>query len=281
MFAIRPVGVDEAVRRAFETDERHFANTRWSDALSSAGTPAAWGGVQFGSRLVDSRTVRVDVSPADASGPSSGSAAPRAGIGEIPWLGCAAPSTCWRAAWAAPRPPIPDRASRRRHGRLLARRGYSSRRRRLRLAAEMRLPGRAWLNSRSLPIIAVDAERHRFVRNTGSACSARLYWFSVFPFHGLVFGGMTRAIARRAAAAGRARPGPPDTASLSQSTESDRRVRSDACPPRVSALAPAYNSFPRSPRTDRTSHQGARSPQPSSGVRPSRQRDGSARPLAG
>jgi uncharacterized protein YbjT (DUF2867 family) len=34
-FAIRPVGIEEAIRRALAREEREFAETRWSDALSS------------------------------------------------------------------------------------------------------------------------------------------------------------------------------------------------------------------------------------------------------
>src|SRR4029079_15757085 len=49
-FAVRPMGVEEAVRRSFASEEREFAETRWSDALSSAGEVPSWGGVRFGSR---------------------------------------------------------------------------------------------------------------------------------------------------------------------------------------------------------------------------------------
>ena len=68
-FAIRPVGIEEAIRGALAREEREFAETRWSDALSSSGEPRSWGGVRFGTRLVDSRTVSVDVPAADAFAP--------------------------------------------------------------------------------------------------------------------------------------------------------------------------------------------------------------------
>ena len=38
-FAIRPIGIEEAIRRALAHEERQFAETRWSDALSSSGEP--------------------------------------------------------------------------------------------------------------------------------------------------------------------------------------------------------------------------------------------------
>jgi uncharacterized protein YbjT (DUF2867 family) len=68
----------------------------------------------------------------------------------------------------------------------------------LRLRAEMRLPGRAWLEMR----VAVD-ERGRTVYAQRAVFLPRglaghLYWLSVAPFHAIVFGGMARNIARTA-----------------------------------------------------------------------------------
>ena len=68
-FAIRPIGIEEAIRRALAHEARQFAETRWSDALSSSGEPRSWGGVRFGTRLVDSRTVRVAAPGAAAFAP--------------------------------------------------------------------------------------------------------------------------------------------------------------------------------------------------------------------
>ena len=56
-FSIRPRSLSEAIARALVNEDREFAATRWSDAYSSAGAERSWGGVRFGSRLVDSRTV--------------------------------------------------------------------------------------------------------------------------------------------------------------------------------------------------------------------------------
>ena len=47
-------------------EDQEFAETRWSDALSSGGKTPSWGGVRFGNRLVDSRTLGVSASPAAA-----------------------------------------------------------------------------------------------------------------------------------------------------------------------------------------------------------------------
>ena len=62
MFDIRTVGIDAAIASAIRNEDRTIAETRWSDALSSSGRQRDNGAVRFGSRLVDTRTVRA---PAD------------------------------------------------------------------------------------------------------------------------------------------------------------------------------------------------------------------------
>ncbi len=69
VFDIRPIGLEAAVRRALAYEDRQFAATRWSDAFSSSGESPSWGGVQFGTRLVDSRTAKVRMPPAVAFKP--------------------------------------------------------------------------------------------------------------------------------------------------------------------------------------------------------------------
>jgi hypothetical protein len=68
-FGIRPMGLAAAIKAALRNEDREFAATRWSDALAAAGPVRDWGGVRFGSRLVDSRTRRVPVPPAVAFTP--------------------------------------------------------------------------------------------------------------------------------------------------------------------------------------------------------------------
>lgn len=68
----------------------------------------------------------------------------------------------------------------------------------LRLRAEMRLPGRAWLEMRVLP---TDDGRSRYQQRAvflPRGLSGHAYWGSVAPFHAVVFGGMARNIARNA-----------------------------------------------------------------------------------
>lgn len=69
VFTVRPRSARDAIARALVNEDREFAETRWSDALSAAGHSQAWGGDRFGSRLVDSRTIAVNVPPEQAFAP--------------------------------------------------------------------------------------------------------------------------------------------------------------------------------------------------------------------
>jgi uncharacterized protein YbjT (DUF2867 family) len=200
-FAVVPVGVKEAVRRALADEEEQFARTRWSDALSSAGDAPSWGGVRFGSRLVDSRTIRVATGPAASFAPIQ-----RIG-GETGWY-------AWNRLWQLRG--FLDLIV----GGVGVRRGRSSATtlhvgdaidfwrvenyepgRLLRLAAEMKLPGRAWLEFEVSP----DAEGS-VIRQTAIFDPVGLpglaYWYALYPLHQLVFSGMLRGIARAGGAAG-------------------------------------------------------------------------------
>lgn len=60
VFAVRPMGLREAIRRAMANEDQEYAATCWfADALSSAGMPPSWGGMRFGTRLVDARAMHV------------------------------------------------------------------------------------------------------------------------------------------------------------------------------------------------------------------------------
>jgi tryptophan-rich sensory protein len=73
--------------------------------------------------------------------------------------------------------------------------------RRLRLAAEMKLPGRAWLEFE----VTGNATAGSHIRQTAAydpiGLLGRAYWYAVYPLHQLVFAGMLRQIAARAESA--------------------------------------------------------------------------------
>jgi hypothetical protein len=68
---------------------------------------------------------------------------------------------------------------------------------RLLLRAEMKLPGRAWLQFETLP----HQEGHTLLQQTAFFAPKGLlglaYWYILYPFHRLIFAGMIRNLARR------------------------------------------------------------------------------------
>ena len=61
VFAMRPVGLRDAVSRAIRYEDRAFALTRWSDARSSGGELPSQTDARFGSKLIDARQIHVPV----------------------------------------------------------------------------------------------------------------------------------------------------------------------------------------------------------------------------
>ncbi|KQZ07444.1 NAD(P)-dependent oxidoreductase [Agromyces sp. Root1464] len=70
----------------------------------------------------------------------------------------------------------------------------------LRLRAEMRVPGRAWLEleARSAPDGGAEYRQRAVFFPKG--LSGRLYWWAIFPFHGIIFAGMANRITAEAEA---------------------------------------------------------------------------------
>jgi uncharacterized protein YbjT (DUF2867 family) len=197
VFGVQPRGYRDAITRALANEDREFAETRWSDAVSAGGISPAWAGVRFGSRLVDTRAVHVD-------------APPRVAFEAVERLGG---STGWYAFGALWRVRgfldllvggVGLRRGRRDPRHLVVgdavdfwRVEAVERGRLLRLAAEMRLPGRAWL------VLEVTPDgTGALIRQTALFDPVGLlglaYWYALHPVHRLVFGGMLRGIARQA-----------------------------------------------------------------------------------
>jgi hypothetical protein len=69
----------------------------------------------------------------------------------------------------------------------------------LRLRAEMKVPGKAWLQFQSLP--GGEDKKTMLVVTAYFApygLGGFLYWYSMFPFHKFIFDGLTRRLAWRA-----------------------------------------------------------------------------------
>ena len=209
-FAIRPIGVSEAIARALANEDREFAETCWSDALSAAGEAPSFGGVRFGNRLVDSRTVSVPVPPEAAFTPIR-----RIG-GATGWYYA---TWLWRVRGAI------DLLS----GGVGMRRGRRDPEQlrvgdtldfwrveviesphRLRLVAEMRVPGRAWLEFEVVPE-GGGARIRQSALFDPAGLAGLAYWYGIYPLHRMVFSGMLRGIARAAGETNRGVPCTPIT----------------------------------------------------------------------
>ena len=193
-FRVNPKGLKEGIERALHNEDQEFALTRWSDGLSSSGKLATWGGVQFGTRLVDSRTVQVSVPPFSAFAPIQriggsngwyyanflwwlrgsldllvGGVGLRRGRRDPYTLAAGDALDFWRVETIEP---------------------Y----RRLSLVAEMKVPGRAWLQFKVEP-----NSRGSVIRQTAifdpAGLAGLIYWYAFYPLHLWIFSGMLHQIA--------------------------------------------------------------------------------------
>ena len=194
-FPIRPRSLTDAIQWALMNEERDFAQSRWSDALSSTGPPRAWGGTRFGTRIIDSRTAEVEV-------PTERAFAPIARIGgQTGWY---YGNWLWKLrGWLdllvggvglrrGRRDPVDVQV-----GDALDfwRVEAVEPGRRLRLAAEMHLPGRAWLEFEVSPLANGSMIRQTAIFDP-VGLGGLAYWYALYPVHRLVFAGMLRGIVR-------------------------------------------------------------------------------------
>jgi hypothetical protein len=68
----------------------------------------------------------------------------------------------------------------------------------LRLRAEMKLPGRAWLQFEARPLPENKTLLVQTAYLAPKGLFGFLYWYGLYPFHGLIFGNLIRAISERA-----------------------------------------------------------------------------------
>jgi uncharacterized protein YbjT (DUF2867 family) len=196
-FQVRPMGVRAAIARALQNEDREFAETRWSDALSSLAASARFGGTRVGRRVIDSREIRVDAFPERTFAPIRriggrsgwyghdwlwrlrgfldvlvGGVGMRRGRRHPDQLSVGDPIDCWRVETLEPN-------------------------RSLTLAAEMRVPGRAWLSFEVTPAGSGSRVRQTAVFEP-SGLVGLLYWYSIYPLHASVFSRMLAGISARA-----------------------------------------------------------------------------------
>ena len=198
IFSVRPRGVRAAMARALANEEHNFAVTRWSDAISSAGgVSKSWAGVRLGSRIVDQETAETSLCPAEAFAPIR-----RIG-GQNGWYFA---NFLWRVRgfidllWSG----VGLRRGRRNPEHPVVGDALDFWRveayepdRRLRLSAEMKVPGRAWLEFEVEPTPSGSVVRQTAVFQP-AGLAGLAYWYALYPFHAWIFRGMLREIVKRA-----------------------------------------------------------------------------------
>ena len=199
-FPVTPLGLRTAIARALEEEDADFAAAPWSETALAAGTALRWGGVRLRGRLIHSIAVDVPVGPEAAFAPIR-----RIG-GDRGWYWG---DWMWRLRGLADRAlgGVGMNRGRRDPENLAAgdvldcwRVDICEPDFRLRLAAEMKLPGRGWLE---FDVTPRDGGASR-IRQTAvfdpAGLWGRFYWHALYPIHVLLFGGLLRSIARRAIA---------------------------------------------------------------------------------
>ena len=198
-FKIKPIGVEEAIQRAIKLENKESATSRWYDSTSSSGETNPYKGYRFTEKLVDARTLNINVPPETAFNPIKNIG------GEKGWY-------AWNLLWQLRG--LIDLLV----GGVGMRRGRSNKDKLiaggtidfwriekvvpnnfLSLSAEMKLPGRAWLefevvghgNSSTINQTAIFEPVGIF---------GKIYWYSLYPLHQLIFSGMLQAIATKAIA---------------------------------------------------------------------------------
>ena len=196
LFPIRPKGVAAAIGEALRNEDEEMALTRWSDSLAAGNTLRQYGGLRFGNRLVDSRIQKVSVPPPRAFAPIRqiggktgwyyanflwrlrgfldllfGGVGLRRGRRDPSDLRVGDVVDCWRVSRYEP-----DRL--------------------VEFSAEMKLPGRAWLQFEVEPGSDGSSIRQTAIFDP-LGLPGLLYWYGIFPLHALIFAGMLRGICRQ------------------------------------------------------------------------------------
>lgn len=190
-FGVSPIGSSEAIARALRNEDRAFAETRWCDALGERSSRV---NAPTGTRIVDSRAIEV------ASGAEQAFAPIRRIGGATGWY---YGDALWRIRGALDLVVGGPGLRRGRRDPEALRPGDALDFWRveafeppalLRLAAEMRLPGRAWLQFEVEP---TDAGVH--IGQTAifdpRGLAGLVYWYALYPVHRFIFAGILRQIA--------------------------------------------------------------------------------------
>jgi uncharacterized protein YbjT (DUF2867 family) len=196
LFAVRPMGITRAIERALANEDRSAAESRWSDARARARRST---GVQEPGRdvLSNEQTMRLPLTPEQAFAPIR-----RIG-GRTGWY---YGNALWKIRGlmdlmtggvgmrrGRPDPETPLIGTTLDFWRVEA---YEPGRR-LKLFAEMRVPGRAWLEFRAEPDGGATVLK-QIAQFEPLGLAGVLYWYALWPVHEVMFRGMLRRIAAAA-----------------------------------------------------------------------------------
>lgn len=199
VFKVQPMGVQNAIERAQENEDQMFRDTHWSDSISSGQPAHGHGGARYGTRLVDSCEIITCATPENAF-----AAVEQIGgkngyyFADFLWrfrgmIDLLAGGVGMRRGRRDPQHLTPGdvidfwRVEKIEPGKCLI------------LQAEMKMPGRAWLQ---FEVNALDEGTS--IRQTAIfdpiGSLGMMYWYAIYPFHIIIFKGMLRGVQRVAEA---------------------------------------------------------------------------------
>lgn len=187
------MGIRRAIERAIIKEDKEFAETRWSDALPMQSGSHHIGSVRYGSRLIDTREAVIPCTLSEAFHPIQ-CIGGDAGWYRYEWMWSVRGfidqmlgGVGHRRGRADPRCLLPgDTVG---FWRVESMQPDSL----LRLSAEMKLPGRAWLQFE-----VSETGQGTVIRQTALfdpiGIWGLLYWYVLYPLHMLIFKGMLQGI---------------------------------------------------------------------------------------
>lgn len=196
LFKVKPKGIEEAISQAMKNEELAHPETRWTDAVSSGYVQKEWSQEQFGGRFTDEKTEIVNTTPENAFKIIS-SIGGEKGYPYANWL-------FWlRGAFDLMVGGVGMRRGRKDPTQLKTgdvldfwRVESIKNPQSLRLSAEMKVPGKAWLEYKVDP----NPKGIKFTQKATfdpAGISGILYWYILYPIHHYVFKGMMREIVQQ------------------------------------------------------------------------------------
>ena len=195
LFQFNTLSIEEAMKRALVNENDAYPYSRWNDAVSSAISPKDWSSIHFGGRLEDCRQKIVAATPENAF-------APLLSLGEKGYPFCN--FLFWlRGFIDLLLGGVGMRRGRKGGSHLMVGdvvdfwrvQAYQPNHY-LKLIAEIKLPGKAWLEFQIDP----HAKGVRFTQRalfSPAGIPGVLYWYILYPFHRFIFWGLFRGIIKK------------------------------------------------------------------------------------